>query len=125
MLPPQGPPSPETQRQPPTVVDTGVGSHIARNGHVPPHVASTADPHVPGRVVVVVVVVTQSGPGPQQNEPPAGSTQMQSCSHTPFMHRSTVQGFSSSHSASVWHGWPGRVVLVVVVDGGGHSNTHT
>ena len=64
------------------------------------------------------------GPG-QQVKPPSGLTQTQRCSHTPFTHRSAVQAFPSLQSRSVWHGWPGRVVLVVVVDGGGHSNTHT
>jgi hypothetical protein len=64
----------------------------------------------PGSVVVVVVVVTtvmvvvvtQSGPGPQHEVPLVGSTQMQSCSHAPFTHRSTVQPLPSSQSASVW-----------------------
>ncbi len=124
MLPPHGPPSEETHWQPPTAaVAVGASSHVARNGQEPPHVPPTTAPHAEGRVVVVVV--THNGPGPQHELPFVASTQMQACSHAPFTHRSTVQPLPSLQSASVWQGWPGRVVLVVVVGGGGHSNTQT
>jgi hypothetical protein len=124
MLPPHGPPSPETHWQPPTTpVADGPSSHVARKGHEPPHVPPTTAPHAEGRVVVVVVV-TQSGPGPQHELPLVGSTQMQSCSHVPFAHRSTVHPLPSSQSVSLVQPPVGSVV-VVVDDGGGHPDTQS
>jgi hypothetical protein len=70
--------------------------------HALPSLQSASVVQPPVGSVVVVVVVTQSGPGPQHALPLVGSAQMQTCSHAPFTHRSTVQPLPSSQSASVW-----------------------
>jgi len=77
MLPAHGPPSEETHWHASTAEAVGTASHVARNGHEPPHVPPIAAPHPGG---------TQAGPGPQHEVPVVASTQMQACSHVPLTH---------------------------------------
>ena len=55
-----------------------------------------------------------AGPG-QQLTAPVASTQTHTCSHIPLTQWSTVQGFPSLQSRSVWQDGGGRVVVVLVV----------
>src|SRR6185369_3646294 len=69
-FPPHGPPGPETQPH----IAAPDASHLAPDGHVPPHVAAAVAPH--GR--------TQDAAGPGQHvAAPPGPTQMHACSHVP------------------------------------------
>jgi len=91
MLPPHGPPGPETQPQP---LFVAVLSQLAPNGQAPPQAPVASLPHG----------VTQKAAGPGQHacSPPA-LTHKQACSQTPFTHRSAVQALSSPQSASAAH----------------------
>ena len=112
MLPPHGPPAPDTQPQ--ALAAAGRLSHVAPTGHDPPHVPPASAPQG----------FTQSAAGPgQQVDAPDASRQMHACSHIPFTQWSTVHGSPSRQSASVSHDCPGSVV--VVDDGSGHWNTQS
>jgi hypothetical protein len=115
MLPPHGPPGPDTQPQ--VFVAVGRLSHVAPAGQKPPHVPPVSAPHG----------FTQSAAGPPQQleAPVAASRHRQSCSHVPSTQRSAVHGLPSAQSASVPHDCPGSVVVVVVDDGSGQWNTHS
>jgi len=100
MFPPHGPPGPETHRH--VGVAVGELSHAAPVGQVPPHVPAESRPHG--------LAHSAAGPGQQVTEP--AETQTQPCSQMPWLQVSTVHGFPSSQSPSVWQA--GSVVLVVV-----------
>ncbi len=114
MLPPHGPPGPDTQ--PHALAAVGRLWQLAPAGHEPLHVPPASAPQG----------FTQRAAGPgQQVDAPIASRQMHACSHAPFMQRSVVHGSSSRQSSSVPHDWPGSVVLVVVDDGSGQWNTQS
>ena len=106
-LPPQGPPSPETQPHAPDA--DGKVVQLAPDGHAPPHVPAAVVPH--GR--------THEAAGPaQQLWAPFALRHTHACSHVPFTQRSAVHGLPSLQSASVPH--PG----VGVANGlGAHAHT--
>jgi hypothetical protein len=90
MLPPQGPPAPETHSH---AVAPGSVSQVAPPGQLPPQVPAALAPQ--GR--------TQSAAGPGQQVTPPGVAQMQPCSHVPLTQVSAEHGLPSSQSWSVWH----------------------
>ena len=94
--PPQGPPTPDTQPQIPTAASGTPGrfSHVAPDGHVPPHAPAPSARHGATHSV--------AGPG-QHADAPAGVRQMHACSQLPSTQRSAVQASPSSQSASVEH----------------------
>lgn len=91
MFPPHGPPGPDTQWQ---GIASGPAWHVLPVGHVPPQVPNAGPPQMPGNVVVVGRTQSAAGPG-QQLWLAVASMQMHTCSHWPFVHRSTVHPLPS------------------------------
>ena len=92
MLPPHGPPGPETHSQ--LAAAAGDVWQVAPEGQTPPQTPLLPAPQG--------LAHRSAGPG-QQVGFPASSAQTQPCSQTPFTHRSTVQGLPSLQSASLRH----------------------
>src|SRR5262249_178393 len=101
MLPPQEPPTSDTQPHPPTAI---AARQVAPPGQKPPHTALPEGSLPHGRTQ------RSAGPGQQVVEPTP--TQTHACSQVPPTQRSDVHGLLSVQSASDAQ-TGGRVVVVV------------